>query len=124
MSDRHEEQVPGVTFFFQSSNMSQTLGTEKFRVKLELLCEVRDENLWKEVEKKFQDPAGYRVFTGEDFHIAVIDAMRMSITDLERTKLELERRLRQVEDEKKLAEEQLALYKEPFAKFGRALRGE
>jgi hypothetical protein len=123
MSDKHEEQVAGVTFFFESSGVSKALGTEKFRVRLELNCEVHNEELWNEVEKKFRDPTGFRVFTEEDFHIAVMDAMRLTIQELERTKYDLERRLRQAEDGKKVAEEQLAQYKEPFIKFGQALRG-
>ena len=123
MSDKHDEQVPGITFFFAGSELRQSHGREKFLVNLSLVCEVHDEKLWETVEWKFRALEGFRVFSEEDFHVAVMDVLRGNIQTLEREKLELTRQLQQARDKCLQAEEELQRYKEPFVGLGRALRG-
>lgn len=121
MSDKHEEQVAGVTLHFKSSSLVKPQGDEKFRVDLVLDCSVRDEELWRGVEKKFKE--GYRVFTSEDFHMEVLDVVRQDYKTLESRLLHAERELRKEKDHREQLEAELAKYKEPLATFGAALRG-
>ncbi len=121
MATKHEEQVAGVTLYFKHSSLAKPQGDEKFRVNLMLDCSVKDEDLWRAVETQFKD--GLRVFTSEDFHIAVMNVMRSDLKALETKLLESERRLAQEADRNKQLEEELRKYKEPLTAFGQALGG-
>jgi hypothetical protein len=124
MSDEHEEQVTGITFWFDSSVLSApVVEGEKFRASLALNCGVKDEVLWEDILKRFKHEGGFRVFSSNDFHIEVMDVMRARIVALEGEKAEVERELRQNKDELTRTKNALASYQVPLSAFGDALRG-
>lgn len=121
MSNKHEEQVPGVTLHFKHSAFMKPHGDEKFRVELVLDCSVRNEELWRTVETKFKE--GFRVFTNEDFHVEVLNVVRQDYHALEARLAQAERELRQEKDRREQLEAEVERYKAPLASFGAALRG-
>ncbi len=121
MSNQHEEQVAGVTLHFKHSSFVKPQGHEKFRVDLALDCTVHDEAVWRTVESKFKE--GFRVFTGVDFHIEVMNVVREDLEAMKRRFAENERELRIARDRITQLEDELTHYKEPLAAFGAALRG-
>jgi hypothetical protein len=116
-----EDRVPGITFHHVSSALSGTHspGTRTIRVTLD--ATVTDEELWEETKKKFIE--GLRVYKGEDFHFAIIDAIKADHDDLRREHEALQRELRQEKDARALVEAELTRYKEPLTRLGSALRG-
>lgn len=124
MSDEHEEQVAGITFWFKKEVTSGGPSADmKFVVDLTLTCGVKDEPLWEDILKRFKHEKGFRVFSSNDFHIEVADVMRQRIQELEGAKAVLERELRQSKDELVRTKDALAGYQVPLSAFGRALRG-
>jgi hypothetical protein len=123
MSDEYDEKAPGVTLFFETGSIFSvgTQGDTMYRMRVGLVAEVRDEELWKEVETKLKDPTGFRIFTSEDFHGAVMDAMRAKLHELEGKNNDLARKLRQETDARTRAEQEVEQYKGPLAKLGRVL---
>ena len=121
MADEHEEQVPGVTFWLVSSSMGASQGNEKYRVRLSLDCAVNDEDLWKEVERKFRE--GFRIHTVPDFHVEVIDVMRADLKAAREKNQILERQVAQEQDRRAQVERELESYRAPLGALGRALRG-
>jgi hypothetical protein len=121
VSDEHEEQVPGVTFWLVNSSLGASQGDEKYRVKLSLDCAVNDDELWQEVEKKFKE--GFRIHTVPDFHVEVIDVMRAELKAAKERNIILERQVAQEQDRRKQVESELEQFRAPLGAFGRALRG-
>jgi hypothetical protein len=117
----HEDQVPGVTFHFESSKLQNTADPKKKQVRVTLMATVADDELWEDMKQKFL--AGMRIYKGEDFHAAITDAVKADLADAQQENAALKRELRQEKDARGLAERELALYKEPLAKLGSALRG-
>jgi|HubBroStandDraft_3_1064219.scaffolds.fasta_scaffold250740_1 hypothetical protein len=124
MSNEHEEQVPGITFWFKNATTTGALtGDLKFMVDLTLTCGVTDEELWEDILNRFKDKAGFRVFSSNDFHIEVADVMRQTIEELRTEKIRLEAELRQKSDELTRTKGELEGYRVPLSAFGAALRG-
>jgi hypothetical protein len=117
----HEDEVPGVTFHFVSSALTGTARPEIKTVRIVLDATVTDDELWEDVKKKLEE--GLRLYKGEDFHTAVLDAVKADLGDLQRENEGLTRDLRREKDARVLAEQELERYKTPFAKLGSALRG-
>jgi hypothetical protein len=90
-------------------------------VRIMLDATVVDDELWEEVQKKLLE--SIRIYKGENFHTAVLDAVKADLTDLQRENENLTRELRREKDARVLAEQELERYKAPFAKLGSALRG-
>jgi hypothetical protein len=121
VTDKHEEQVPGITFWFKKASMSApAIEREKFRIDLVLDCGIVDETLWEDILKRFK--TGFRVFSSNDFHLEVQSVMRQTIQELENKNAELERQLRQKEWQLKQAKEETELYKKPMVDLGNLLR--
>jgi hypothetical protein len=115
----HENQVPGVTFHFsRATHTGMADGT--LHLHLELEATINDEPLWEEVRQKFIE--GIRIYKGENFHAAIIDAVRADLTDTRHENEQLERELRKEKNARMLVEEELAKYKETISRFGSALR--
>ena len=121
MSNEFEEQVPGVTFWFKGSQLEASRGKEKFNVHLTLNCQVNDEELWKGIERKFQE--GFRVFASVDFHGEVMDVMRSEMTMLDDRCRQLERDLRASDDAYQRLKEEHEKLTNTLGAFGQALRG-
>lgn len=121
MSDEHEEKVPGVTFWFKKSSFAAAHGDEKFGVELSLHCSVVDEELWRTVEQKFKD--GFRIYSVPDFHIEVLDVMRMELKELKDKNTLLERQVAQEKDARLQVQRELEQVKAPLSALGRALGG-
>ncbi len=119
MSNDQEEQVPGITFHYESAAFGRPSGRGIDIVNLKLRCEVTDLSLWEEVEKKFKE--GMRVFTGADFHTEVMDVMRTRIVELERQCARLEAEKATAAADLSRVRSELQKYKEPFSRLGRAL---
>lgn len=117
----HEDEVPGVTFHLVGTTLAGTTQAGVKTVRATLDASVADDELWEEVQKKLTE--GLRIYKGEDFHTAVLDAVKADLTDLQRENESLVRDLRREKDARALAEQELERYKEPFAKLGSALRG-
>lgn len=117
----HEDEVPGVTFHRVSSAIMGTTQAGVKTVRVVLDATVADDELWEDIEKKLGE--GLRMYKGEDFHTAVLDAVKADLTDVERENQQLTRELRREKDSRELAEKELERYKAPFAKLGSALRG-
>jgi len=82
-----EDQLPGVTFHHKGSKIFQPEGaTTTKKAILTLEASIKDEDLWKEVEKKFVE--GLRVYTADDFKGELVNAYRH---DNARLKAEAER---------------------------------
>lgn len=121
MTDKYDEASPGVTLNFKRSAVTGKSEDGASHVELVLDCRVKDAVLWEEVAQKFKD--GMRVFTAPDFHIEVMDVMRLEIRELQ-DKLQLsERALKQEKDIKEGVLKKLAVYEGSLGVFGRALRG-
>lgn len=122
MSNEHEEQVAGITFWFKHSAAVQAIAEgEKFRAELTLTCGVVDEELWNEILKRFRE--GFRVFSSNDFHVEVLSVMNQRIKKLELEKQDLERSLKDTEAALDVTRRELEGYKGPLQAFGSALRG-
>lgn len=126
MTDKHEEAVPGVTLWYTSSSLVGTAtvdekGQRHLRVRLQLDCDISDEELWKIVEQKFKD--GFRVFTVPDFHVEVIDVLRSALKELKDKNILLERQVAQEKDSRLQLQRELDQYKAPLSALGRALGG-
>lgn len=119
MSDEFENQVPGVTLHHKSDCMMQQTATGLRRVELVLECTISDEKVWAEIDQRFKE--GLRVFTAEDFHIEVMNAMRRRLQELERERNDAKAALRRSESELTEARGELSKYKNTLGAFGRAL---
>jgi hypothetical protein len=121
VSNEHEEQVAGITFWFKHSSVSAAVAEgEKFRAELKLTCGVVDEELWNEVLKRFRE--GFRVFSSNDFHIEVLSVMNQKVKTLEREKQDLELSLRRAEARILSVTQEFEAYKAPLQALGTALR--
>jgi Arc/MetJ-type ribon-helix-helix transcriptional regulator len=121
MSNEFEEKVPGITFWCKdSTRVAAMVPGEKFRVELHLTAGVSDEALFQEIERRLVE--GHRIFSSDDFHVSVMDAMRASLRELEQKNALLERELRQKNDE--LVQLRVALNeaRQPLMRFGEMLR--
>jgi hypothetical protein len=117
----HEDEVPGVTFHLVNAAMMGTTLAGVKTVRVTLDATVTDDELWEDIRKKFSE--GLRMYKGEDFHTAVLDAVKADLSDVERENQQLTRELRREKDARELAEQELERYKAPFDKLGSALRG-
>ena len=125
MSDEHEEQVEGITFWFANSTLAAPARpTDVFSVSLTLTGGVQSEELWKDILDRLKSKNGFRVFSSNDFHIEVMHVMRVSIRELEDKNTLLTQELTQKKDELRLTQEALAAYQQPLSALGKALRGE
>jgi hypothetical protein len=115
-----EDRVPGVTLWMSKATYMRGAAGD-FLVKAALNGTASDLALWEAVQKKLE--AGIRIYEEDDFHTAVVHAVKMDVSELRAEITELERQLRQEKDARQLAEEQLARFKEPLEAFGRALQG-
>jgi hypothetical protein len=117
----HEDEVPGVTFNFLSASLRAAHRPGERHLLVTLDAVVTDEEVWTDVENKLKE--GIRIYKGEDFHTAVLDAVKADLSDLRKENDALTRELRKEKDARQLAEQDLERYKAPFAKLGSALRG-
>lgn len=118
MADRFEEQIPGVTFWHKGASFFRVGNKNKAILTLE--CDIENNDLWNEIEQKFR--IGFRVYGTGDFHLEVIDAMRLRLADVERD-LEEQTRLVTVEKTKREeAEKALQKYENVLGRFGESLR--
>ena len=113
-----EEQLPGLIFWHKGARRYEV--ADKHKVELKLECEVNDEEVWKEVEKKFL--GGFRVFTAEDFKGELINALRYENKELEAAKTLLEQEVEKLRREKALIEQRLEQVQKPLADLGKALQ--
>ena len=126
MTDKHEEAVPGVTLWLTSTSLVGTATVDEenrrhLRVRVQLDCDIFDEELWKTVEKKFRD--GFRVFSAPDFHVEVLDVMRTELKEHKDKITLLERQVAQEKDARLQVQRELDHYKTPLSALGRALGG-
>ena len=119
MSNEHEEKVAGVTLWHTRTVQGTTFQPGTYSMEVTLRAQVTDEEIWKIVEKKFQD--GFRVFTGPDFHIEVMDVMRDEVKALEAELARVRRELIQEKDSKASIQRDLDRYRSSFVEFGRTL---
>lgn len=117
MSNRHEEQVPGVTLHFRKATAAG--GTEGRHYEVMLDAWVVDDELWKEVQAKLE--AGFRIFTAPDFHIEVMDVLRMELREAQERTVILERQLSQEKDAREQAQQAHDRLQSTLGSFGRAL---
>jgi hypothetical protein len=117
----HEDQVPGITFHFSKEAFTGTSRPGEIVVNVELIAHISDEEMWNAIKIKLR--GGLRIYKGEDFHTAIIDAVKADLGDANDENIRLTRALRIANDARALAEEELARYKEPLARLGNALRG-
>ncbi len=118
MSDE-EKKEEGVLLSFRESK-EIGLGGQHV-VLLTLVATIKDQELWKIVEKKFID--GFFIHRSEDMKSQMFEAIRSEVLLLEvREKVlqsELEKRTREVA----LLEEKLAEARQPMEELGRRLSG-
>lgn len=122
MSDKFEERSPGLTFWHKGASRYTVPATGKAKAALTLECDIEDETLWVEVEKKFF--TGFRVHTSDDFHIIVMDALRDGHKELETRLRDAERALAQEREEHRACRRELDQYKSVFGRFNKQLQGE
>jgi len=117
-----EDQLPGVTFHHKGSKIFQPEGairTKKAILTLE--ADIKDEDLWREVEKKFIE--GLRVYTADDFKGELVNAYRH---DNARLKAEAERLAHEnarLQRENAYVQEKNAEYQEILSGFSIRLCG-
>jgi hypothetical protein len=124
MSNEPEEQVDGITFWFSGSSITGTARPDELGVQLTLNGIVKDEALWKDILERLNSKSGFRIFSSNDFHVEVMNVMRMSIRELEDKNVLLERELQQKKDELVQVARERDSYRVPLSAFGKALRGE
>jgi hypothetical protein len=91
-------------------------------LQVELEAIVDDEPLWEEIRAKLIE--GIRIYKGEDFHNALVEAVKADLNDTLTEKAQLERELRKEKAARVLAEEELEKHRTALARwFGSALRG-
>ena len=120
MTDKFDDQVPGVTFWFKNAEETRDDRRKGIRtVEIKLFAEISDEEMYKAVLKKLE--SGLRIYTAEDFTSSVLSLMRERIGELETELTMAQRNLRQAADDKTRVEAELKKYKEPFINLGRQL---
>jgi biotin-(acetyl-CoA carboxylase) ligase len=120
MTDKFDEQIPGVTLWMKNAQAAEDGHRKGVRaVEITLYGEINDEKLYEDVLKKLQE--GLRIFTADGFESSIMGLMRERISELETELTVTQRNLRQAEDDKTRAETELKKYKEPFASLGQAL---
>lgn len=117
MSEKRRDQIPGVRLDHRGSRIFEVAGQKN--VELVLVAKINDENVWKEVEKKFLD--GFSVYTSEDFKGEMLSAMNLEVADLETKVRLLEADLGKKEQEIALLRTQLDDAQRPLRELGRRL---
>lgn len=121
MTDKFEEQTPGITFWFSSASRFRVPTNNKLKAKLQLECEIDDESLWDAIEKRFRE--GYRVSTAQDFASIVMGALQEGHKELEEQVKNLSLDLTREREKKEALERELARIRNMLGTFGQALRG-
>ncbi len=95
MIDEAEEQLPGVTLYFKTSQVQTPVAKELFRVHLVLDAVVNDEETWKNVERQFID--GLRVYTTNTLTAEVMDRLRINLAEARQKVSDSQREYKQLQ---------------------------
>lgn len=120
MSDA-DLKLPGVTLRHRGSRRFQ-VGT-KHKAEMTLECEIEDEVVWEEVEKMLLAPAGFRIYTQEDFKGEMLNVFREEVRQLEAENAALRSENKRVQAQNAAMETQLQEYKDVFDGFNKQFHG-
>lgn len=117
-----ENELAGVTFHHKGSKIFQPEGaTTNKKAILTLEATIKDEDLWKEVEKKFVE--GLRVYTADDFKGELVNVYRHENARLKAEAERLAHENARLQRENAYVQEKNAEYQEILSGFSIQLSG-
>jgi hypothetical protein len=118
MDQEGKKELPGITLWHKGAKRYEVAGKQKVEVRLE--GDINDEQVWRDVEKKFID--GFPVYTVEDFKGEMLQAFRAEVKELEEKNTLLARQNERLAREKILLEAELEKARAPLVALSNSLK--